>query len=316
MQIDICTAAAFLQQNDRYTILTHRRPDGDTVGCAAALCLGLRQLGKDAALFPNEQITPRLAPYTEGLTSPKTAGRTIVAADISTCTLLPFGAEKLNIALCIDHHASNDDFADNTLLDASAAACAELVFRLLQQLSVCITTDIANALYLGLSTDTGCFQYANVTAETFLTAANLIKLGAQTYAINKVMFATKSLPRLRLEAYLTDHLEMYANGRVGLCQLSQDLIDRMGVTEDDADGLSGFARCIEGVQIAGMLREIEGGLGKISLRTGTDFNAAAICERMGGGGHRGAAGASVPGGIPGARAALLQAIAQETGLEL
>lgn len=316
MTIDLQAAAVWLREHDNYTLLTHRRPDGDTIGSAVGLCLGLRSLGKNAVLFPNSQITPRLSPYVQGLTDPALEGRTLVAVDISDTILLPFGAEEVLPALCVDHHGSNRDYAGLTLVDSKAAACAELVVRLLEELEVSIGPAMANALYLGLCTDTGCFQYANVTPATFRTAARLQELGADCYAINKVMFATKSLGRLRLESYLTEHLELRAGGRVGLCQLPEALLQSMGVTEDDADGLSGFARSVEGVQIAVMLREVEDGMGKVSLRTGMDYDSAAICRRLGGGGHKGAAGASVPGGIPGAREAILQAIRDETGLEV
>ena len=316
MRISVSAAADWLREHDHYTILTHRRPDGDTVGSAAALCLGLRQLHKDASLFPNRQITPRLKPYTQGLTGPSLEGRTPVAVDISSVSLFPFGAEAVSALLCIDHHGSNDDYAASTLVDAACAACAELVYQVLLELGATITPQIADALYLGLSTDTGCFQYANVTEQTFRIAAELKALGADCYTINKVMFSTKSLSRLRVEAYLTEHLEFYAGGLVGICALPEAVMEDLGVTEDDADGLSGFAREVEGVQIAGMLREIEDGLGKISLRTDTAYDAAAICRHLGGGGHKGAAGASVPGGIDGARQALLNAIAEQTGLSL
>ena len=155
-----------------------------------------------------------------------------------------------------------------------------------------------------------------MTEQTFRIAAELKALGADCYGINKLMFATKTLSRLRVESYLTEHLEFYAGGLVGICALPESVMQELGVTEDDADGLSGFAREVEGVQIAGMLRQIEDGLGKISMRTDTAYDAAAICRLLGGGGHKGAAGASVPGGIQGARQALLGAIAQQTGLSL
>ena len=316
MLISIPAAADWLREHDHYTILTHRRPDGDTVGSTAALCLGLRAMGKDAALFPNRQITPRLEPYTLGLTDSALEGRTLLAADISSVSLFPFGAEDVSVRLCIDHHGSNDDYAARTLVDASCAACAELIYQVLLTLGVTVTPKIADALYLGLSTDTGCFQYANVTAQSFRIAGELKALGADCYGINKTMFATKSLSRLRVEAYLTDHLAFYAGGLVGICALPEAVMAELGVTEDDADGLSGFARDVEGVQIAGMLREIEDGQGKISLRTGTEYDAAAICRHLGGGGHKGAAGASVPGGIEGARQALLKAIRAQTGLDV
>ena len=119
------------------------------------------------------------------------------------------------------------------------------------------------------------------------------------------------MARLRLEAYLTGHIEFFAGGKVAIAAIPNALMDELGLTEDDVDDISGFGRSIEGVQIAAMLREVEGGLGKLSLRTGPEYNAAEICARLGGGGHPAAAGASVPGGIPGVRDALLKVLKED-----
>ena len=123
------------------------------------------------------------------------------------------------------------------------------------------------------------------------------------------------LARLRLEAKLTDTMEFYAGGEVGVCTMPKKLLAAFTVTEDDLDSISGFARSIEGVRIGIMIREVEDGLGKISLRTEAPYDASAICQRLGGGGHAAAAGASVPGGIAGAKAAILRALA-ESGVRL
>lgn len=316
MRITPDAAARWLREHDDFVILTHRRPDGDTIGSGAALCLGLRAVGKRAELYPNRQITPQLEPYTRGLNGAESPAEnsTIVAVDISAVSLLPLGGEDLSAALCLDHHGSNEDYAACTCVRPECASCAELIYEVLLALGAPVTKQIADALYLGVSTDTGCFQYANVTAETFRTAAALAEAGADCYGINKVMFATKSRARLQLESYLTAHMELLAQGRVGICTLPQAQIDRIGANEDDANGLSGFARGLEGVQIAVMLRDIEGGQCKISLRTGTEHDSAAICRHLGGGGHKGAAGATVDGDFAAARAAILDAIRLETGL--
>ena len=318
MKITASDAAEWLAAHDDYLILTHRRPDGDAVGSGAALCLGLRSIGKRAALYANPQLTPLFEPWTLGLTAGEGAGAgmTVVAVDTSSVGLLPFGAEDLRVDLCLDHHGSNDDFADLTCVRPECAACCELIYEVLCRMAVTITPPIAQTLYLGLCTDTGCFQYANTTADTFRTAAALLDAGADAYAISKRMYGTRTMARLRLEAWLTEHLELYADGVVGLCALPNSDAEALGADEDDLDGIAGFPRGVEGVGIGVMLREVEDGKGKISLRTGTDYDSAAICAHLGGGGHFGAAGATVPGGIPGAREAILQAIEQETGLKV
>ena len=249
--------AQALRAHDNYIILTHRRPDGDTLGSAAGLCLGLRALGKNAWVLKNRQLTPKPAPFTEGLvtdTCPEHA--TVLSVDIASLGLLSFDAAELGlgdqIALAIDHHGSNDLNAPK-LVEADRAACGEIA----------------------ISTDTGCFKYSNTTAHTHEAAAKLIHAGADTYPINKAFFDTKSFARLRLEAELTHSIELYAGGLVGLCTMPKSLLQELGISEDDVDSISGFARSIEGVEIGIMIREVEDG-----------------------------------GGIPGARHAILSLLAQ------
>ena len=308
---------AFLRGHDNFVILTHRRPDGDTIGSAAALCRGLRQLGKTAFVLTNEQFTPRFGPFLDGLTCDALpAGATVISADIASEGLLSFDAVRLQLmpVCAIDHHGSNS-LACPKLVEADKAACGEIVYAVLTELGVTVTKQIAECLYTAISTDTGCFKFSNTTANTHRTAAALIAAGADVYPINKLFFDTKSFARLRLEAKLTDTMEFYAGGAVGVCMMPKSLLAEFTVTEDDLDSISGFARSIEGVRIGIMIREVEDGLGKISLRTEAPYDASAICQRLGGGGHAAAAGASVPGGIEGAKAAILQAL-QDSGVKL
>lgn len=307
----ILEAAEFLEKHDRYVILTHRRPDGDTTGCAAALALGLRALGKRACVLENPQFTERFRPYLEGLTCPSVQeGDTVVSVDLASATLLPCGAETLEsrIALAIDHHGSNCLRVPNLLLQADKAACGEIVYALLRLLGVTPCKRTAEALYIAVSTDTGCFKYSNTSSNTLRVAADLVDCGADIYPINKLFFDTKSFARLQLESRLTAHLELLADGLVGVCTLPKAWLEELKISEDDIDSISGFARSIEGVEIGVMVREVENGEGKISVRTGPGYNASDICRRLGGGGHAAAAGASVPGGIGPARQAVLDVL--------
>lgn len=310
MRIDRRATADWLLAHDRYAIVTHRRPDGDTVGCAAALCLGLRQLGKQAVVLENPQFTPLYRPYLRDTIGEMPADAAVISVDIATESLLPLVELPLagKTQLSIDHHPSYSDFAPLALVEAESAACGETIYALLRQMGVTMDIAMGEALYVAISTDTGCFRYSNTSANTLRVAADLKELGVDLYRINKTLFATKTLTRMRLEARLTESLEFYADGLVGLCTLPKSLMEELHVSEDDADGVAGFARNVQGVQIGVMIREVEHGDGKISLRTGDDYDASAICGRLGGGGHHAAAGATVPGGIEAARKAILQAL--------
>lgn len=304
--------AQFLRDHDDYTILTHCRPDGDTVGCAAALCLVLRAMGKTCAIYDNPEFRPsqrdkRIAMIESALRP------TIVAVDIAAASLLPQGFSG-EVALCIDHHGSNSGYAAQGYVDAKSAACGEILYELFRIMGADIDRAVAEALYLAISTDTGCFRYSNTTPHTLRTAAALMECGADTAEMNHRLFEVKSRARFALEAYLTETMRIYDGGKVAICQLPAAEKARMGVTEDDADSIAGFARDLDGVEIAAMLRDLPEGGCKISLRTNAQrCNASDICAKLGGGGHCAAAGATVPGDIPAGRAALLAAIADYLG---
>lgn len=303
----------FLKAHDNYLILNHRSPDGDAVGSAAALCLGLRQLGKQAAVWKNPETTERFLPYLAGLeTETVPEGATILSVDLATEGLLPRNGAELagKTVLSIDHHMSNEGYAQMTNVQPECAACGELLLEVLKGLGP-VTKPMAEALYLAISTDTGCFQYSNVTGNTLRAAGELKDLGADTYPINKVMFGTKTISRLRLEAALTEGAEFYAGGRVCVCCLSRSTLKALGASEDDADGIAGFPRGIAGVEIGVMIREAKEGGSRLSLRTGEDYNASDICRELGGGGHRAAAGASLSGDMEEAKRLILLAISKQ-----
>ena len=317
MRIDIARAAELLRENDDILVLCHAHPDGDTLGCGYALMHMLQSLGKRCRLECADEIAPKYSFMAKGLEiigdfEPKF----ITAVDVADIKLLSDeSAEKYSgrVDLCIDHHGSNTEYAKEFCVDSTAAACAEILCPLADELGVEITPAIANCLYTGISTDTGCFKFSNTTSNTHRTAAALIEAGADVYPINKLFFDTKSFSRLRMEAKLTETMEFYADGTVGVCVMPKRLLAEFSATEDDLDSISGFARSIEGVRIGVMIREVEDGLGKISLRTEAPYDAAQICGLLGGGGH--AAGASVPGGVEGAKAAILQAL-RDSGVKL
>lgn len=313
----ITDAAAWLRAQDNYLIMTHRRPDGDAVGSAVALCLGLRAMGKNAELFPNTQFTEKFRPLWDGLLgSGDPAGKTVIAVDMAAETMLPYNAPGMagKILFCMDHHGSNTGYAGHTYVDADAAACGELVYLTLTELGIPMTKRMAEAIYAALSTDTGCFRYTNVTARTYRVAAACVEAGADTAYWNRILFMTRTAARLKLEAYLTQTTEFYAHGKVCICQLPQSIVEEYSLTEDDLDDISGFPRDIEGVEIGAMIRDVADGA-KISLRTFVPHDASDICARLGGGGHFAAAGATVNGSLQEAKAALLDAI-RDAGVEV
>lgn len=285
-------AADFFDRHDHFCILTHRRPDGDTIGSAAALCRALRSMGKNANVLENPEVTDRYKPLMEGLTiSEPGDGDLIVAVDVAEDGMLPkaFSYLRNSVDLRIDHHGSGREFAPNSLVDSESASCAEIIFDILMELEVELDEATAEALYVGTSTDTGCFRYANTTVHTFDTAAECAAAGADVFGWNQLLFETNSLAKLRLQGWIAEHTKLISDGRIAVCALPKAVEEQIGVNEDDMGNLSSFVRSIEGVCLAGLLREHENGC-KISVRAVPGWDAAAVCEQFGGGGHAGAAG--------------------------
>ena len=174
MIVDVAGAAAALQAADDILILTHRRPDGDTAGCAGALCRGLQQIGKRAYILENPEITRRYAPLIVPYYPPENfVPAYVVSTDIAEEKLFPDTAEpyKGKVDLVIDHHGSNDGFGKKNLIRPDAGGCAEVLYDVLTALGVKFTADIAERIYIGVSTDTGCFKFSNTTAHSHAVAA-------------------------------------------------------------------------------------------------------------------------------------------------
>ena len=314
-RLTVRETADFLRTLDNVLILTHVRPDGDTVGCAAALCRALRALGKTAYMLPNPDITETYEPYAAPCWAPEDfVPAAVVSVDIAALNLLPDNAlpYKGNICLAIDHHGSQEFFAARTCLDADAAACGEVMYEIVRTLTE-VTPDIALALYVAVSTDTGCFVYANTTARTHRIAAELMELGIDVGPVNKALFRTKSPVRLSMESRMVSAMELYDNGRVVVMSIPLSLCRELHAAESDVEELSSLAALVQGTDCGITLRELKPGKVKLSLRTGPRVDASAVCRVLGGGGHKGAAGATVEGTMDDAKAAILRAYQEVMG---
>ena len=284
--------ADYLDRYDNYCILTHRRPDGDTIGSAAALCRGLRSMGKKAYILANPETPERYACLVDGLTREEPSdGDRIVAVDVAEDVMLPkaFAYLRNSVDLKIDHHGSGREFAPRSLVDPESAACAEIIWDILDELDVELDEKIAEAIYVGTATDTGCFRFANTNVHSFDAAAECAAAGVNIFGWNQLLFETNSLEKLRLQGWIAENTKLFSEGTMAVCALPKAVEERIGVDEDDMGNLSSFIRSIEGVKLAGLLRENENGC-KISVRAVPGWDAAAVCEKFGGGGHAGAAG--------------------------
>ncbi|MCL2486246.1 MAG: DHH family phosphoesterase [Oscillospiraceae bacterium] len=319
-RIDLIQTEEMLRRADDIIILTHRYPDGDTLGSSYALCRILRGLGKTAHVRCPDPIPARYE-FLRGddddadETHIKNAGF-IVAADVASPHMLgPLETEYAGrVDLCIDHHESNAFYAAHTFVDTSAAAVGEIIYDLWQKMDPGQNRDtahIADCLFTSITTDTGCFRYRSVTPRTHEIAAGLLHMGADGGAINRAIFETKTRSRMRVEQEVLSTLRFYDGDAVAVITLSRAALRKTGADEGDLDGLSAIPRRIEGVKAGVFLRETSGGW-KLSMRTAPEFNASEICARLGGGGHPAAAGAALQGDLPAVTAAVLDAIHQSS----
>ncbi|TCL42943.1 DHH family phosphoesterase [Harryflintia acetispora] len=310
MDISVKETARQLERAQDVVIVAHKSPDGDTLGSSFALLYALQALGKRARVECSDPFPKKYEYFLKGYQPEGFEERFVVSVDVADEKL--FGPGTGHYAgkadLCIDHHQTNTDYARCRCLDYGKAATAQLMYFIFREMGAAVTPLIADCLFTGITTDTGCFRYTNVTAETHEVAARLIGLGAQAGEINRIMFETKSKSRIAVERMVMESLEYDFSGRCAMICISKDILTRSGASEDELEGVSAMPRQIEGVMAGVTLSEREDGY-KVSLRTSEQIDAAEVCALLGGGGHARAAGCFISGDLNSAKAAMRQALA-------
>lgn len=292
MKIDVQQTADFLKEHDDYLILMHASPDGDTLGCGSALCIALQRLGKRAKAVCPENIPSRFDYLFEGVKTQDFEPKTIVCVDVADTKLLADMKETGDKAdLCIDHHISNTDYAQRTLLKPDYAAACEIMYEVITALGVPFDKALANSVYTGTATDTGCFKYTNTTPQTHIIAAEMLKAGADIAHINYVMFDMKTPGRISLEQKALEGIKYFADGHVAVLTVPLALIESIkDIDNDDIGALANIPRQIAGVDIGISVKEKKSGVYKASLRSSERIDVAEIAQNFGGGGHKRAAG--------------------------
>lgn len=308
--ISASAAASFLERSDKFVILTHASPDGDTLGSAYALADALCALNKRVFVVCPDKIPEKFGYLIKEYEAFEP--ETVVAVDIADEKLLGSLYDRYSgrVALCIDHHGSNTKYAEMLYLEADAAAACECIYNVINELGTMITPYMASCLYTGIATDTGCFKFSNTTPRSHRYAAELIEKGADYGEINRVMFEVKSRGRIAMERKVLENIEFYYGGRCAVITVTRDMIKETGCPLGDLDGVTAMSRQIEGVQIGVTIKEKPDGKYKVSLRTFEPYNAADICAVFGGGGHVRAAGCEFSCDIESAKRQLLSAIGE------
>ncbi len=300
--------AAYLAGHDGYLLISHRRPDGDTLGSGAALCSALRRAGKTAYCFANPEITENYRPFIAPYFAPEGFRPScVVTVDVAGEGLFPEGTPA-PVNLALDHHPSNSHFAENTCLAAEKSSCGELVLEVIKALCGSVSREEATLLYIAVSTDTGCFQYSNTNAATLRAAAELIDLGADNSALNIRFFRTQSRARMALEGRMLSGMQFFRGGKISVVTVTLQMLADCGAVENDCEDLAGLAGKAEGSLVSMTIRETKPGESKISLRSRPGVNVSEICAVYGGGGHAMAAGCTLQAGPEEALRLMLRAI--------
>jgi bifunctional oligoribonuclease and PAP phosphatase NrnA len=290
-------------------IVSHINPDGDAIGSLLALGLVMDALDIKATLY-NESDIPavyRFLPGVEKINNQISRIHPYDAAIILDCSNLDrVGAaieiiSQIPMVINIDHHVTNTGFGIRRLIDDKACATAELIYRLVKEMGIPISTAMAISIYTGIVTDTGSFRFSNTNAAAFEICNELVRLGVEPYYIARHLYGTYSLGRIKLLNQALESIEIFNNGRLSLMTLTQRMLEETGTQPEDADGLIHYARRIEDVQLAALIQEQANGYRQsrkankyhVSMRSDGSIDVATIASKFGGGGHPSAAGFSM-----------------------
>ena len=325
MQQSLNEVSQALLEAKSIAIISHKNPDGDTLGSQLALGAALQQLGKDVILYNKDKVAQKfyfiagadkVVGYEDGMTLPET----VVFVDCAEPQLAGFtmtdrildGKTVINI----DHHASNKHYGKYNYVVSTAGANCQNIYHVIHAIGCAVTPDIATALYTGLSTDTGNFMFDNVSSETLRIAADLKDIGANTDAVRLKLYESSSKKKIEMLKYILNNLHISEDGQYAWSSISHQMMEELQPESTDIDGLINTIKDIEGVEIAVLFRGVEANRTKASLRSKVWGDVNQIAGMFGGGGHVRASGVSIDGDVEYAAAlmepAILEIIAQHT----
>lgn len=289
-----------LMEAESIILVPHIQPDGDTLGSSAALCRALRNAGKTAWVLMEDPIAGNLQFLDNGYCT--TDFNCISQPDICICvdcgevSRFPKRREKFfqaKVTMCIDHHSTSEPFADYNYIDSKVAATAELVYQLLKETGLKIDKEIGEAIFTGICTDTGNFQYSNATKQSHLITAELYDAGIDHTKIAIEIYQNTRLEKIVITNRILDTLMIFAEGKVAMAYVSQHMLEEVGADIDETDGVVESLRNIKGVEIAAFVKEKAENLIRVSMRAKTSGNVARIASAFQGGGHVKAAGCTI-----------------------
>jgi len=323
MPLDWTPFVELVENHQRFLIMTHVRPDGDALGSELGLAGAIRQRGKSVRVVIASNLPPRyrfLDPDGTRIERYAPPGDTfrdidaVIVVDTGTWNQIGDFAEFLKAfpgpRMVIDHHRTQDDLGGIHLVDTTAEAAGRLVYEAGQALGATLTAEMADAIFLAIATDTGWFRHSNTRPETFALAETLTRAGANPNALYDRLYEQNPLGKLRLAGRALERLRTDFNGHAAYTEIYLTDYDDTGSSPPDTEDLINYPRCVEGVEVALLLIEQQGGAVKVSFRSRSLIDVDKVAERFGGGGHRLASGATISGSMNIVRGQVLEAVRQ------
>ena len=313
MKDDLQEIIAALKTSSSVAILSHIRPEGDTIGSALGCHLVLKTLGKEVATFNPDPVPKNLRSLpgaaeviqADRLPCPFDCYLAVDATDPGRLGGLLKAVAPESLVINIDHHGSNTRFGTYNWVDPEASATGEMIYRLVREMGVPLSREVATNLYVAILTDTGSFHYANTTPQALRVAATLIEAGVVPQRVSELLFDQREVAELLLLGTLLTKMQVSPDGVVAWMEVTQQMLEQRGLGKDALEDLINYPRSIKGVVVALLFKDEGQEVVRVSLRSKGDVDVAAVAKVFGGGGHKNAAGCTLGGSLPEVRERVL-----------
>jgi len=307
-----------LQLASTVWIIPHELMDGDAFGSAIALCKSLRKEGKTAWILLEDKIPDYLefmdkgyCTYDDNLMPQPDVSLCIDCGDYSRFKKRVGAFEKGKTTICLDHHATSKRVFDLNYVDGKAAATGEIVFDLLSEMNWPLDKEIAEALFVAITTDTGNFQYSNTSKRSHEIVIKLYDKGMNFSKISAEIYQNESINKFKMESKVIDSAELFANGLGVVAIVTQKMLKDCNSTMEEVEGIVSKLRSIRGVEISVLLKEYPDGCVKVGLRAKHRGDVAVIATKFGGGGHVKAAGCTICDSIENVKRMIVEEVTEQ-----
>jgi len=289
-----------IKESKNIAITSHLRPDGDSVCTSTALYLMAKQLGKNISIFIKDLIPfpfnnfPGVEVVNRGQIKPDDFDIIIL---LECANVMRSGQKNINecYKINIDHHHSNDYYADINWVDPEAAAVACMVYELGKKLNIQFDSKIATMLYSAIVSDTGSFQFSNTKANAFKTCYELVNHGAVPYEVTEMIFNNNPPEKIKLLGKVISTLKMTHKGKIAIITMFSKFLDELKLKQIDTEDITTCACSIKDVKVVLFFKQMKNNTFRVSIRTKGEVNAMEIAEKFSGGGHMHAAGFTITG---------------------